>query len=42
MAKSNEAQAAHDRIRQKRGADIKRMIVEIQQRPRPGVAAEVQ
>ena len=42
MAKSNKAKEAHDRIRQKRGADIKKMIVEIQQRPKSGVAPEVQ
>jgi tetratricopeptide (TPR) repeat protein len=42
IAKSNEAQEAHDRIRQKRGADIKQMIVEIQQRHRPGATTKVQ
>jgi tetratricopeptide (TPR) repeat protein len=40
--KSNEAQRAHDRIRQKRDTVTKRMIVEIQQRPKPGAATRAQ
>jgi tetratricopeptide (TPR) repeat protein len=42
MAKSNKAKEAHDRIRQKRGADIRKMIVEIQQRSKAGAGPEVQ
>jgi tetratricopeptide (TPR) repeat protein len=43
IEKSNEAQKAHNRIRQKeRDTVMKRMIVEIQQRPKSRVAPEVQ
>jgi tetratricopeptide (TPR) repeat protein len=41
--KSNEAQKAHDRIRQKeRDTVMKRMIVEIRQRPKQGAATQAQ
>ena len=43
IEKSNEAQKLHERIRQKeRDTVMKRMIVEIQQRPKSGGVSEVQ
>jgi tetratricopeptide (TPR) repeat protein len=42
IEKSNEAQRAHDRIRQKRDTVMRRMIVEIRQRPKQGAATQAQ